>query len=454
MKKESGTMSKKSKSELLEYCRKRYGRRNREGKSAMIDELSEVMSWDRKHTIKALNARVTQGRSAQRRGSKARCGERDREIITEIWKASEQPCGLRLKATLPLWMESYAEHHGAIEEEMKKRILSCSARTLERITLSHRLSTGGGKKVGRKTGRASNRIKKFVPIRCGPQAFEGPGWMEADTVSHGGGSSSGDFLWSLTLTDFHSGWTELAALWGNRAGEVRVGLERIEKRMPFELLGLDCDNGSEFLNEVLEAYLLKRIRAVDWTRSRAYKKNDQAHVEQKNFTHVRQLLGYGRFADLRLKSLVDDLYEKAWLPLRNHFTPVMKLVEKQRIAGKVRKIYDKPATPCDRLLACDKVPSATKAELRALRAKLDPLALAQEIERRLSEIFTIADEIQDDSWQENAPLGGLPPPAADVADSVPALLAYARFASTASATSESHLTTYKNTHKFNNRRVS
>jgi len=224
--------------------------------------------------------------------------------------------------------------------------------------------------------------------------------------------------------------------------------------MPFELLGLDCDNGSEFLNEVLEAYLLKRIRAVDWTRSRAYKKNDQAHVEQKNFTHVRQLLGYGRFADLRLKSLVDDLYEKAWLPLRNHFTPVMKLVEKQRIAGKVRKIYDKPATPCDRLLACDKVPSATKAELRALRAKLDPLALAQEIERRLSEIFTIAEEIQDDSWQENAPLAGLQPPAANVADSVPALLAYARFASTASATSESHLTTYKNTHKFNNRRVS
>ena len=107
-------MSKKSKSELLEHCRKRYGRRNREGKSAMIDELSEVMSWDRKHTIKALNAQVTQGRKAQRRGSKARCGEQEREIIAEIWKASEQPCGLRLKATLPLWMASYAEHHGAI----------------------------------------------------------------------------------------------------------------------------------------------------------------------------------------------------------------------------------------------------------------------------------------------------------------------------------------------------
>ena len=420
----------------------------------MISELSEVMGWDRKHTIKALNGKVSHGKKGRKRGRQARCSEEEHGIIVGIWKASEQPCGLRLKATLPLWMESYEAHHGIIEVEVKKRILSCSARTLERITLVHRISSVDGKSRGRKTGRASNRIKKFVPIRCGPQAFEGPGWMEADTVSHGGGSSSGDFLWSLTLTDFHSGWTELAALWGNRAGEVRVGLERIERRMPFELLGLDCDNGSEFLNEILEAYLLKRSRAIDWTRSRAYKKNDQAHVEQKNFTHVRQLLGYGRFADLRLKTLVDDLYEQAWLPLRNYFTPVMKLVEKQRIAGKVRKTYDQPATPCDRLLACDKVSSTSKAKLRALLTTLDPLALAQDIERRLSDIFAIADESQDDSWQEIPPLGGLPPPAADVADSVPAPLAYARFASTASATSESHLFPYQNTQKINNRRVS
>jgi hypothetical protein len=429
MKQKSEQMSSKSKSEYLEHCRKRYERRNREGRSAMINEVSEVMGWGRKHTIKALNGKVSHGKKAQKRGSKSRCSEAERRIIVGIWKASEQPCGMRLKATLPLWLASYAAHHGAIEDEVQKRILSCSGRTLERITLAHRINSEGGKSRGRKTGRASNRIKKFVPIRCGPQAFDGPGWMEADTVSHGGGSSSGDFLWSLTLTDFHSGWTELAALWGNRGGEVRVGLERIERRMPFELLGFDCDNGSEFLNEILEAYLLKRARRVHWTRSRAYKKNDQAHVEQKNFTHVRQLLGYGRFADLRLKNLVDDLYEQAWLPLRNYFTPVMKLVEKQRIAGKVRKTYDQAATPCDRLLACDKVSSRAKAKLRSIRKRLDPLMLAQEIEQRLAEIFTIADEIQDDSWQEISPLAGPPASAAEVADSVPAPLAYARLRS-------------------------
>jgi hypothetical protein len=124
---------------------------------------------------------------------------------------------------------------------------------------------------------------------------------------------------------------------------------------------------NQFLNEVVEAYLLKRKRSIDWTRSRAYKKNDQARVEQKNFTHVRQLLGYGRFGHLDLKKRVDDLYEEAWLPLRNYFTPVMKWVEKQRIGSKVQKKYDKPLSPCDRLLACEKVSEETKSELRKKR---------------------------------------------------------------------------------------
>ena len=232
-------------------------------------------------------------------------------------------------------------------------------------------------------------IKKIVPIRCGPQAFDEPAWFEADTVSDGGGSSSESFLWSLILTDFHSGWAELAALWGNSGGEVRIGLERIENRLPFPMLGFGCDNGSEFLNEVLETYLLRRDQSVNWTRSRAYKKNDQVHVEQKNFTHVRELLGYGRFGDLKLCEQVKDLYEKAWLPLRNHFTPVMKLIEKQRVGSKVLKKYDTPASACDRLIACAKVSEETKAHLRPTRAALDPMDLAANMQARLAKIFTL-----------------------------------------------------------------
>lgn len=403
----SGIMSHVSKTEYLASCKIRYLSRNRIGKSKMIDEVSDVFGWDRKHTIKALNGKVSLGEQSKKRGSKPTHGEVEQKIICDIWKRSEQPCGLRLQETLPLWMSSYELRHGEIKSEVRTRILGYSARTLDRITRPHRIA-GEGKRQGRKSGRASNRIKKFVPIRCGPQKFDEPGCLEADTVSHGGGSSSGSFLWSLTMTDFHSGWTELAALWGNSGGEVRVGLERIEKRMPFAMLGFDCDNGSEFLNEVVEAYLLKRKRSIDWTRSRAYKKNDQAHVEQKNFTHVRQLLGYGRFGDLELKKMVDELYEEAWLPLRNYFTPVMKLVEKQRMGSKVQKKYDKPLTPCDRLLACSKVSEDSKDELRKKRAALDPIKLSEDIEQRLKAIFEVVEWIEAERGEEMERAGERP----------------------------------------------
>lgn len=445
-------MSHTSKEEYLESCRQRYPSRNREGKSAMIDEVSDTLGWDRKHTIKALNGRVTHGQKAKRRGSKPTYGPAEQSVIVAIWKHSEQPCGTRLKQTLPLWIDSYQARHGALEETVRDKILSYSPRTLERITAPHRMEGSG--RIGRKTGRASNRIKKFVPVRCGPQAFDEPGWLEADTVSHGGGSSSGAFLWSLTLTDFHSGWTELAALWGNSAGEVRVGLERIEHRLPFPMLGFDCDNGSEFLNEIVEAYLLRRKRSIDWTRSRAYKKNDQAHVEQKNFTHVRQLLGYGRFGDLALRELVNGLYEQAWLPLRNHFTPVMKLVEKQRVGSKVLKKYDTPATPCDRLLACAKVSEETKAQLRATRLALDPLTLAADIEARLARIFAIVERLEEDRQDEISRAGEAPWGGSVGADCVTAPVAGAPCASTPSAPTEVLVKTTPKTQNPNKRRVS
>ncbi len=155
-----------------------------------------------------------------------------------------------------------------------------------------------------------------------------------------------------------------------------------------------------------------RNRSVEWTRSRAYKKNDQAHVEQKNFTHVRQLLGYGRFGDIELREQVNELYEKAWLPLRNHFTPVMKLIEKKRIGSKVRKKYATPTTPCDRFLNCAKVSEETKVQLCATRAALDPMDLAADIEARLEKIFTIVERIEEDRQEEmerageSHPLGG------------------------------------------------
>jgi hypothetical protein len=456
MKSLTGIMSQQSRIEYLESCRARYPSRNRTGKSVMIDEVSDTFGWDRKHTIKALNGRVSLGGKARKRGSKPVYTEAEKVVIVEIWKRSEQPCGVLLKQTLALWLPSYERRHGKLCEQTRAKVLACSARQLDRITAPYKIA--GASRHGRSKGRTSHRLKSAVPVRCGPWEVDRPGWFEADTVSHGGGSSSGEFMWSLTLTDIHSGWTELAGLWGLGGGEVRKGLERIAERLPFAMVGFDTDNGSEFLNAVIEDYLKNRSRPVHWTRSRAYKKNDQAHVEQKNFTHVRRLLGYGRFGDIGLVGLVNDLYENAWLPLRNYFTPAMKLVEKRRVGSRVRKKYDVARTPCERLLACSGVPEKTKHQLRATRAGLDPMELSALIETKLGAIFAIVDGIearraQEQAWIEDldAHLPGATPAGAGC---VAALVAGAPDASTPPAPAETLVKSSPKNHKTNQVRVS
>ena len=449
-------MSQKSKIEYLESCRVRYPSRNRAGRSAMIDEVSDTLGWDRKHAIKALNGKVSLGQGARKRGSKATYTEEEKRVIVELWKRSEQPCGKLLKPTLPLWLGSYEVRHGSLAEEVRRKILQCSARQLDRITAPHKLGDAG--RHGRATGRSSHRLKSAIAVRCGPWEVDRPGWLEVDTVSHGGGSSSGEFMWSLTLTDIHTGWTELAGLWGNSGREVCVGLRRIEARQPFGMLGFDCDNGSEFLNTVVENHLLGQGRPPTWTRSRAYKKNDQAHVEQKNFTHVRQLLGYGRFDDLALVGMVNDLYENAWLPMRNLFTPAMKLVKKQRAGSKISKTYDHPQTPCDRLLACVHVSEETKRKLRAERAGFDPLALSDLIESKLRSIQKIVEQIEErraeERWRAGETAGAIAPAATAGGGCATALVAIAPGASTPPPPAEVLAKSTIKSHKTNQVRVS
>ena len=456
MKTLTGIMSQKSKNDYLESCRVRYRSRNRAGRSLMIDEVSDVFGWDRKHTIKALNGQVCLAKNSAKRGSKPIYSDEQKAIIVDIWKRSEQPCGKLLKSTIPLWITSYERHHGELSEATRNKVLQCSARQLDRITAAHKLGKGG--RHGRSCGRTSHRLKTTIPVRCGPWEVDRPGWLEADTVSHGGGSSSGEFMWSLTLTDIHTGWTELAGLWGNSGREICVGLRRIEARMPFAMLGFDCDNGSEFLNTTVESYLRNQARPPHWTRSRAYKKNDQAHVEQKNFTHVRQLLGHGRYDDLRLIELVNDLYENAWLPMRNLFTPSMKLVGKKRSGSKVTKTYDQAQTPCDRMLACEHVPEETKRMLRARREALDPMELSALIEAKLRLIQQIIDEIEERRAEEcdraTAWEGGRYPAAAAGAGFVTALVATAPAAFTAPAPAENLAKTTIKREKINQVRVS
>ncbi len=224
-----------------------------------------------------------------------------------------------------------------------------------------------------------------------------PGYLEADTVAHCGNSMEGDFVWSLTFTDIYSGWTENRATWNRGAQGVLTQIRDVEISLVFPILGFDCDNGSEFLNYPLFRYWTGRNAPVSFTRGRPYHTNDSAHVEQKNWTHVRQLLGYDRFSNPDLVEPINSLYTHEWSQFQNFFCPTLKLESKERINSKIRRRYGKPQTPAERLLACPDVTPEAKQRLRETLRSLNPFHLREAIERKLKMIFNLHEETKHGS---------------------------------------------------------
>lgn len=210
--------------------------------------------------------------------------------------------------------------------------------------------------------------------------------MEADTVAHCGDTLEGDFIWSLCFSDLATDWTELRAIWNKGAYGVMEAVREMEAKLPFALLGFDCDNGSEFLNHHLWRYFARRKEPVLFTRSRPYHKNDNAHVEQKNWTHVRCLLGYERLENLGLLKPINALYRGVWPLYHNHFCPSVKLREKRRDGARLIKRYDQPKTPYQRLLDSGVLDVQKRAALEQQHAALNPFALKRQIEAQLKEI--------------------------------------------------------------------
>jgi hypothetical protein len=212
--------------------------------------------------------------------------------------------------------------------------------------------------------------------------------MEADSVAHCGNSLSGEFIWSITLTDILTAWTENRAIWGKGESGVVEQVNDVEKSLPFPLLGFDCDNGSEFLNWHLMRYFSEnRKQKVQFTRSRPYRKNDNAHVEQKNWTHVRHLFGYDRFDKSILVGLMNDLYKNEWSQYQNYFMPNQKLLSKEKINSKYRRKYEKAKTAYQRILECEHIPGEKKMELALIYQQLNPFELKKRIEKKLRKIF-------------------------------------------------------------------
>lgn len=376
-------MSQRSRKEYLERIWPRYQRAGREYKRRILDEFCVNAEYDRKHAIKLLNRPVSTRR--QPPGPVPAYGEAERHVLAYLWRQTDYLCSKRLKAALPLWLPHYERHAGELLPELRQRLFQISPATIDRLLEPIRAKIAPRGRCGTRPGTL---FRTQIPIRAEEWNVKEPGFLEADTVAHCGQSLAGSFVWSVTYTDIMTGWTESRAVWNKGAEGVLAQTRTVEAALPFPVLGFDCDNGGEFLNYHLLRYFQKRVRPVSFTRSRPYHKNDNAHVEQKNWTHVRQLFGYDRFEDPSGVSFMNDLYAKEWSWFHNFFCPSLKLARKERIKSRWVKTYEKPVTPYQRLLQWSGLREEKRKHLEELYQQLDPIALKTTIERKLKCFFT------------------------------------------------------------------
>ncbi len=373
-----------SRQEYLRTQRARYHRGSRAVKGRILEEGCALFGVQRKSLIRAFGRPA--GRKPAHRGPKARYGSEVLGPLKVIWLKSRQPCSKRLKAVIALWLDYYERNHGALSERLCADLVAMSPATIDRLLRPVRAL----RRKGRSSPGSPHYLQGQIPIRTHFQSVDGPGWFEADTVAHCGDTTAGAFVWSLTLTDIDTGWTENGAVWRRDAQRIVACVREIESALAFDIEGFDSDNGSEFINGSLHRYLCDRPVPVEFTRSRPYRKNDNAHVEQKQWTHVRQLLGYDRFDDRRLVKPINDLFRNEWRALVNFFQPTMQLISKRREGGRLRRIHGKPLTPYQRLMASPKVAPAAKEQLRREFESLDPFELHERIEAKLKAIFRMA----------------------------------------------------------------
>lgn len=358
----------------------RYQRAGRKQKSVILNEFCQVCGYNRKYAILILKSDPHKKINKLKPGRPAKYDEVFGKCLKEIWELTGRICSKKLKAAIPIWLKffDFSTHH----EELLLKIGSSS---IDRVLKPYRESRG-------LSATRPSLFRHRVPIELVSGYVTEPGHMEADTVAHCGNNLYGDFINTLTITDLATGWTENRSLWGKTGAAVVAAMRDIEGTLPFFMKGFSSDNGSEFLNQEMESYLLKRDRRVHWTRRRPYKKNDAAHVEQKNWTHVRELFGYDRFDNIHLRLQMDLIYKEYWNVLQNFFIPVFKLQSKSRTGGKVKKIYDNPRTPYQRLLAGGYLGNDQIVSLKNRMENVNPITLKKEMEIRLKEFWETAEK--------------------------------------------------------------
>ena len=377
----------RSKRDYLEAISSRYDRADKKAKTLILDEFCATCGYNRKYAIRLLGKphKKALGKTGNRPGPKVIYHETKLIVaLKRIWFATDQMCSKKLKAALPLWLPFYEMEFEPLDKASTEKLLRASPATIDRLLKPYRALH----KKGRCTTRPGTLLKNQIPIKTDHWDVSQPGFFEADTVAHCGNSMAGDFVYSLTFTDILSGWTENRAVWGRGSQGVLKKIEDIEEGLVFPILGFDCDNGAEFLNHHLVRYFTDRPKKpVTFSRSRPYRKNDNAFVEQKNWTHVRQLLGYERFEKPEQVGLINDLYKTEWSLFTNYFCPTLKLKDKTKINSRYVKTYELPKTPCQRLLDSEHISPDAKKLLQEVYYSLNPFTLKSKIEEKLRAIF-------------------------------------------------------------------
>lgn len=379
-------MSKNSRKEYFLSITKRYNSSSKLEKKSILDEFCNTCGYNRKYSIRILSDKYKK-KPLKKLGRKKKYeGEEFKEFLIRTWKASNLPCGKRLKPIIEIWLPKYIESGEKLAEETIKNLKEVSAATIDRIfkPIRHRY-----KKRGLCTTKPGSIIRELVPIKTNQWDETRPGFLEADSVAHCGNSIAGMFVYSVNMVDIATSWSIQRATWGKGEAGVLESLKSMEATLPFKIRGFDCDNGGEFLNWNMLKHFKHRKFPVVYTRSRAYHKNDNAHVEGKNWTLIRQYLGYERFDNPEIVKLLNDLYTTEWYYFVNFFLPNSKLISKESVGSKKIKKYDKPRTPLERLLQTDEINEDVKKVLRLQFKKLNPYKLEKKIQEKIRTIFAL-----------------------------------------------------------------
>lgn len=370
------------------YCR----RKGKQARHLLLNEFCQNTGLERKYANKVLRGQRRNLSRSAKRGARSKYSAADIAVLKGVWLAAGQPCGKRLAGEmLRVWLGSWQKYHGNLEDQTRQRIESISAAQIDREMAPYR--SGGRRR--RIASSALAAMQREVAVRCEPWTETAPGALEIDTVALCGGSLSGSIVWALDATDIHSGWTEVRAVWNRSAHNTRERLSEIEAALPFAITKLDFDNGTEFLN----AHFIKHFRdhepRIELSRSRPYHKNDNAHIEQKNYTHVRLLLGDDRFEHLELVDALNQALAE-WSLWNNLYGAQRRLLRKERQAdGKIKRYHEKAASsPVTRLLASESLSEEGRRRLEQWLRESDPIAMKASIEAKLKAVYERRVQLQ------------------------------------------------------------